>query len=97
MSARYSRCLFLQDDYGNKGVLIFNEREFKIKKYIAEFKYSDHCKTDNSGPFQYMFSLPKFIRYAEQQNEYDWRYMTQEVFEERSPKKKSKFMKPRKK
>jgi hypothetical protein len=88
---RYRNRSYWIDDYGVKGVILFNEKPFTIKKLLVKYKYSKLSLVNG----EYKFDLIAFVKYALSRG-YDWGLYGEPEWKAISPKKKKKFIKPKK-
>ena len=82
---RYRHKSFWIDDNGLKGVILFNEDPFTIKKMLVTFKYS---QPNNK------FCIIEFVKEALTKG-FDWKLYGQPEWEALKPKKKKRFIKPK--
>ena len=88
---RYKNRSYWIDDYGVKGVILFNEKPFDIKTFLVKYKYSKLSLING----KYKFNLIAFVTYALTRG-YDWKLFGEPEWKAIEPKKKKKFMKPKK-
>lgn len=107
--SRYNNKLYLVDDYGFKGVVLFNEPKETVKRFLVLFKASklsfvETTYVESFIPWKkktvklkydlHKFDLVKFVTYALERG-YDWKLYGHVEWDEIRPKKKKKFMKPK--
>ncbi len=88
---RYSNNIKYIDDFGVKGIILFNEPMSQMRRMFVKYKY---CKLSLIEG-EYKINLIEFVLYAIERG-YDWRLFGKPQWEEIEPKKKKKFMKPKK-
>lgn len=107
---RYSNQIYLIDDYGTKGVILCNEPKERIMRMFL--KYKSHklsfVQTKEIKSFVpwlnkivtfkhdvYKIDIIEFVKFALVRG-YDWKLYGEPEWEDIRPKKKKKFIKPRK-
>ena len=88
---RYRNSIKYIDDYDIKGIILFNEPVEQIKRMFIKFKFSKYSLVDG----EYKINIITFVKYALKRG-YDWKLFGQPEWKAIKPKKKKKFMKPRK-
>jgi len=102
---RYENRSYWIDDNDLKGVILHNETIDKIREMWVKFKYFKFSLVKKVGVVVengysinrdvYKICIIEFVKYALTRG-YDWKLFGQPEWEEIAPKKKKKFIKPRK-
>jgi len=106
---RYNNSIKYIDGYGLKGIILFNEPIDKIRTMWVKYKYSKLSLIEEKEEVMkqpnglnitvnrnvYKINIIEFVEYAISKG-YDWRLYGQPQWESIEPKKKTKFMKPKK-
>ena len=107
---RYKNKIKLIDDYGTKGILLFNEEVKQFWRFWFKFKYSKFSYVKTERVWVYKFNcqgfyinkktfkidIVEFAKYGITKG-HDWRLFGQPEWKALQPKKKKKFMNPKRK
>lgn len=93
LSIRYKNKVYLIDDFNVKGVILCNEEKKTVKYMLIKYKFSKFGLHEDGS---YLFNIIDFVKYALTRN-YDWKLYGKPEWEAIEPKKRKKFMKPKKK
>jgi len=109
LQIRYRNSVKRIDDNGLKGIILFNETPQQMREMWIKYKYSkfgyketvefELIKSNGERIPQkkniYEIDIIEFVKFGLKRG-YDWKLFGQPEWEELQPKKKKKFMKPRK-
>jgi hypothetical protein len=74
------------------GVILFNEKKKTVKHMLIKYKFSKFGLNQDGN---YLFNIIDFVKYALTKG-FDWKLYGKPEWEAIEPKKRKKFMKPKK-